>query len=115
MKPTGGVLLLLLGGWSLAVGSCSVLGGGGQGPRLTDGLIALGGLLCLAAAPAYFLNRGRMFALLAPLAAVVAEVLSLVLFQPSWIGLTKIALLLLAFLTGLGIGRAPTKDLPAGA
>lgn len=117
MQPTGGVLLLLLGAWSVGVGSCTLLHARAGGPLLADGLITLSGLLCLVAAVLYFLNRGRMLALLAPLVAIAAEGLSFAWLGPSWLGGTKIGLLGLALLLGLGVGRGRpvTNHLPGGA
>ena len=117
MQPTGGVLLLLLGAWSVGVGSCTLLHAGAGGPAWPDALIALCGLLCIAAAVLFFVNRGRRFALLAPLAAIVAEGISFAWLGPSWLGVTKIALLGLALLLGLrvGRGRPVTNHLPGGA
>jgi len=106
MQPTGGVLLLLLGAWSLGVGACTVLHSAAGGSLLADGLIALSGLLCLVAAVFYFANRCRWFALLAPLVAMAAEGLSFAWLGSSWLGLAKIVLLGVALLLGLGIGRA---------
>ena len=117
MQSTGGVLLLLVGAWSLGVSSCTLLHPAAGGPLLPDAVIALGGLLCLVAAVLYFMDRGRPFALVAPLAAIAAEGLSFAWLGVSWLGLAKIGLLALALLCGLGIGRSPpvTNHLPGGA
>ena len=114
MRSTGGALLFLLGLWSLVVSGYSVLHGAGVRLLLADGAIALGGLACVATAVLFFVRhgakRGRLWALLAPAGAIVAEALSLVLFQVSLLGGAKILLLLVALLLAT---RPETKGLPA--
>jgi hypothetical protein len=109
VRATGGFLLLLLGLWSLAVGGLALAG---PGLQPVDGLIGVGGLLCLSASALYFLDRGRWLALIAPLLAAALEGVAMLLDGADPISLAKLLLLLLALALGRRVGQR-TKDLPA--